>query len=185
MSSSESDDGISRPKHKRKSHRYKSGRGRTTNDLVLRRVPWPHHGVYKGQAPKPAMFDTLSIPEFVSGYLGHATKPNLPSATQAAMLSHLRELMHDASAYPWEGVRNYHGILLGMMEQNELTWADPHLIQELRLPCSYCIPRTGPKRRSLSLFSISVWNMLTQWRSRIWPRLPGVSHLCLVLSSMT
>ena len=79
------------------------------------------------------MFDTLSIPEFVFCYLGHATKPNLPSATQATMLSHLRELMHDASAYPWEGVRNYHGIFLGMMEQNELTWADHPLIQELRL----------------------------------------------------
>ena len=128
-SSSESDDGIPRPK----SHRYKSGRGRTTDDFVVRRVPWPHHGVYKGQACKPAMFDTLSISEFVFGYLGHATKCNLPSATQATMLSHLRELMHDASAYHWEGVCNHHGILLGMMEQNELTWADRPLIQELCL----------------------------------------------------
>ena len=53
------------------------------------------------------------------------------------------------------------------------------------LPCSYCYPRTGPKRTPLALFSISVWNMLTQWRSWIWPQLPGVSHLCLVLSGTT
>ena len=63
----------------------------------------------------------LSILEFVSGYLGHATKHDLPSATQATMLSHLCELMHEASISPWEGVHNYHGILLSMMEQNELT----------------------------------------------------------------
>ena len=53
------------------------------------------------------------------------------------------------------------------------------------LSCSYCIPRAGPKRTPLALFSISSWNMLTQWRSCIWPRLPGVSHLCLVLSGTT
>ena len=51
--------------------------------------------------------------------------------------------------------------------------------------CSYCIPRAGPKRTPLALFSISGWNMLTQWRSCLWPRLPGVSHLCLVLSGTT
>ena len=62
------------------------------------------------------MFDTLPIPEFVLGYL-----------------SHLRELMHDASIYPWEGMCNYHGNLMGMMEQNELTWADRPLIQKLLL----------------------------------------------------
>ena len=132
-SSSDSDAMVPRRKTKRKSHRVKSGRGRTTDDFVARRVPWPHHGVYKGQARKAARYDTLSIPEFVFGYLGHATKHDLPPTTQAAMLAHLRELMHDASIYPWEGVRNYHGILLGMMEQNELTWADRPLIQELRL----------------------------------------------------
>ena len=132
-SSSDSDVMVPRRKTKRKSHRVKSGRGRTTDDFVARRVPWPHHGVYKGQARKAARYDTLSIPEFVFGYLGHATKHDLPPTTQAAMLAHLRELMHDASIYPWEGVRNYHGILLGMMEQNELTWADRPLIQELRL----------------------------------------------------
>ena len=157
-SSAESDDGIPRPKHKRKSHRYKSGRGRTTDDFVVRRVPWSHHGVYKGQARKPAMFDTLFIPEFVFGYLGHTTKPNLPSATQAAMLSHLRELMHDASAYPWEGVRNYHGILLGMMEQNELTWADRPLIQELHLQYARqpSLTHTATRAHPMAVLSLAV-----------------------------
>ena len=39
------------------------------------------------------------------------------------MLSHLRKLMHDGSIYPWKGVRKFHGVLLGMMKQNELTLA--------------------------------------------------------------
>ena len=73
-SSSESDNGIPLPKHKRKSHRYKSGRGRTTDDIVVRRVPWPHHGIYKGQARKPAMFDPPSIPEFVFPLSGARNK---------------------------------------------------------------------------------------------------------------
>ena len=34
--------------------------------------------------------------------------------------------------YPWRNVRNFHGIVLGMMEQGELNWDDTSNIQQLR-----------------------------------------------------
>ena len=125
---SDDNDHVQRP---RKSNRkMKSGRGRTTQDFVVREVPWPHYGVYKGADRTAASFDGLSIAEFVFGYLGQAQRQREP--TRSLMLSHLRELMQDAMSFPWPNVRNYHGVVLGQMEQAELDWSDRSLIQELR-----------------------------------------------------
>ena len=55
--------------------------------------------------------------------------PNYPHtglATATAPSGHQMAIVVSRTVY-------YHGILLGMMEQNELTWADHPLIQELRL----------------------------------------------------
>ena len=40
--------------------------------------------------------------------------------------------MQDAMSFPWPNVLNYHGVVLGQMEQAELDWNDRSLIQELR-----------------------------------------------------
>lgn len=117
----------------RKFSRLKSGRDRTTEDFVVRRVDWPQFGVYKGPHRIPAKYEDLTIQEFVFGYLGHILKDRTSRDTSQAMLSHLRELMLDATMYPWESVRSFHGIVLGMMEQDELSWHDKRTIQELRL----------------------------------------------------
>ena len=130
-SSSDSDD-PSPPRTHSKSHKLKSGRSRTSEDIVIRQVDWPHFNVFKGPSRKAAEYDSLSIAEFVFGYLGNALKPNTSSGDRWAMLRHLRDLMHDATMYPWEGVRNFHGIVLRLMEHDEATWADKALIQELR-----------------------------------------------------
>ena len=45
----------------------KSGRTRTTEDLIVRYVHWPHFRIYKGPSRKPAAYDDLSMPEFVAG----------------------------------------------------------------------------------------------------------------------
>ena len=130
-SSSDSDD-PSPPRTHSKSHKLKSGRSRTSEDIVIRQLDWPHFNVFKGPSRKAAEYDSLSIAEFVFGYLGNALKPNTSSGDRWAMLRHLRDLMHDATMYPWEGVRNFHGIVLRLMEHDEATWADKALIQELR-----------------------------------------------------
>ena len=129
--SSDSDDGIRAHHNKRgKSRKKRSGRGRTTEDFVVRDMPWPHHGVYKGPERRAATFDTLSVQEFVFGYIGNIDAA--PDGDKAPMLQHLRELMHDAMYHPWASVRNYHGVVLGQMEQVVLTWTDRAVIQDLR-----------------------------------------------------
>ena len=129
--SSDSDDGIRAHHNKRgKSRKKRSGRGRTTEDFVVRDMPWPHHGVYKGPERRAATFDTLSVQEFVFGYIGNID--TAPDGDKAPMLQHLRELMHDAMYHPWASVRNYHGVVLGQMEQAVLTWKDRAVIQDLR-----------------------------------------------------
>ena len=119
-SSSDSDD-PSPPRTHSKSHKLKSGRSRTSEDIVIRQVDWPHFNVFKGPSRKAAEYDSLSIAKFVFGYLGNALKPNTSSGDRWAMLRHLRDLMQDATMYPWEGVRNFHGIVLRLMEHDEAT----------------------------------------------------------------
>ena len=129
--SSDSDNGVRKHHTRRgKSRKKRSGRGRTTEDFVVRDMPWPHHGVYKGPERRAATFDTLSVQEFVFGYVGNIDAA--PDKDKAPMLQHLRELMHDAMYHPWASVRNYHGVVLGQMEQAVLTWTDRAVIQDLR-----------------------------------------------------
>ena len=110
----------------------KSGRTRTTEDLIVKYVHWPHFGIYKGPSRKPAAYDDLFMPEFVAGYVNCLLRHNTADNTKDHMLRHLQDLMHDATMYPWRNVRNFHGIVLGMMEQGELTWEDTSTIQQLR-----------------------------------------------------
>ena len=65
---------------------------------------------------------------YVNCLLRHNTADN----NKDHMLRHLQDLMHDATMYPWRNVRNFHGIVLGMMEQGELKWDDTSTIQQLR-----------------------------------------------------
>lgn len=110
--------------------RLKSGRTRTTADTVMRQVPWPHFGIFKGPARKPATYDSLTMAEFVAGYARLVIRAD--AQTQKPMLAHLAELMEDATSFPFPNVRNYHGIVLSLMEQDDLTWSDTESIQKLR-----------------------------------------------------
>ena len=111
----------------------KSGRVRTAADVVENNdIPWPHYSVYKGEEYEAAVFDELTVAEFVYGYLDAMDDPDIDKATKALMAKHLRELMEDASTYPWVNVRNYHGVMLGEMERDRLTWTNMERIQRLR-----------------------------------------------------
>ena len=133
-SSNSSDEDRDKEKHKKKKKgkKNKSGRARTTEDFVVKEVPWPHYGVYKGVARKPADYDSLTIPEFVFGYVDLLRRKSLDSKTRQIMLGHLQDLMEDAISYPWASVRNFHGVLLGEMERDHLSWDDGDAILKLR-----------------------------------------------------
>ena len=119
-SSSDSDDPHPQSTRKSSSKKLKSGRSRTSEDVVKRQVDWPHFSAFKGVARSAAEYDSLTIPEFVYGYLGNLLKSDVSHHTQLSMLKHLRELMHATTMFPWEGVRTYHGIVLRLMEHAEL-----------------------------------------------------------------
>ena len=116
----------------------------------MRQVNWPHFNVFKGAARSAAEYDSLTIPEFVYGYLGNLLKSDVSHPTQLAMLKHLRELMHDATMFPWEGVHNHHGIVLRLREHDEVSWTDKPLIQEL---CAQYARTPGPAISRTSSYS--------------------------------
>ena len=131
LSDSDSDD--DQPLRRKKEKKGKrSGRGKTSDDVVVREVDWPHFYVYRGHSRKPATYENLSIAEFVFGYVSIVLDGQESAATQATMLSHLRELMHDAMDFPWHNVRNFHGVVLNQMELARISWQDGQTIENLR-----------------------------------------------------
>ena len=137
--SSDSSDEASTATSKKKKgkHSRKSGRAKTTEDFIIRDVPWPHYGVYKGAKNKPADYDELSLAEFVYGYVDMLRRnKKLDTKTKGKMLAHLQDLMEDAISYPWSNVRNFHGVMLGEMERDLIDWGDTKAINKLRVKYS-------------------------------------------------
>ncbi len=110
--------GGARPKGKRS-----SGRKRTSCDVVKREVDWPHFHVYRGPGRTAAEYDTLTLAEFTYGYLNIVWDIMITEEQEKnAMLTHLRLLMADTMEYGWSAARNYHGILLQLIEQGRFNW---------------------------------------------------------------
>ena len=125
----------------------KSGRSRTTKDFVVKEVSWPHFGVYQGRERAPATYESLTIQEFVLGYLIQAKKEKSPKHKDIQM-RHLQNLMLDACSYPWQNVRNFHAVLLSEMEQDSLTWDDEDTIACLRRTYSHVAEVTATTNSS-------------------------------------
>jgi len=123
-SDSDTDDDVIKRKGK------KSGKLRTAEHYVKRKIDWPHFHVYKGTDHTAATYDALSVEEFNYGYLLQMQKTR--DETKDYMMNHLIHLMQDSMIYPWPAVRTFHGILLNRMELGEMSWGDTEKIQELR-----------------------------------------------------
>lgn len=110
----------------------KSGRAKTAEDIVVKDIDWPHYHVYRGPKRTGANYHELNIQEFAYGYLCQLIDGGHTEATQTTMLSHMRDMMQDAMEYPWENVRNFHGILMAEMEMDRASWDDTDVIERLR-----------------------------------------------------
>jgi hypothetical protein len=110
----------------------KSGRAKTAKDVAKKAIDWPQYYVYRGAARNTPAFDELKLDEFTAGFLSVLQASKDPQEVKNIQLLHLQKLMTDTQTYPWEVVRNFHGILLQQMEQRRLTWSDSAKIQELR-----------------------------------------------------
>ena len=82
---------------------------------------WPQCHVFRGPDWKSATYDTLSLAEFVFGYV--AVMDRASAADAKHMLAHLKQLMMDCEHFQWEMVRNFHGVFLQQMEKGLITWA--------------------------------------------------------------
>ena len=124
----DSDDG--KQKQQRHCDRgVKSGKLRTAESRIKYDLAWPHFYVHRADN-SAAQYDTLSVCEFVHGYLCLIAES--PATQQAVLQAHLQELMEDSITYKWPVIRGYHAIILNMMETGRLTWSDTAKIQALR-----------------------------------------------------
>ena len=102
----------------------KSGYYRTLTDNQKYEVPWPCDTVYRANG-KRATFDSMSMSEFVQGYL-HIIATSLPlNEDMAAAYDHIAylcDLMADAQHSDWSLVKNSHRQILHMVEQGQITW---------------------------------------------------------------
>ena len=88
-----------RPKH------GVSGKLRTTDNVVVKTLTWPHEVLYMPSA-QPIVYESISTMAFVDGYITVMAK-ELPRIS-AIMLMHLQELIEDGGRYGWPAVRVYH-----------------------------------------------------------------------------
>ena len=128
---SEMGEGPARGKKRRKALR--SGKVRTADSIVVKRINWPHELMYTSGG-KPAVYEQVSMPLFMSGYL--CVLDRVKSGEKQIMLKHLKELMADASTYALEAVQAYHVVLLQQLENGQVDWYDADLKLEFRMPWS-------------------------------------------------
>ena len=68
----------------------------TADSTIVKCITWPHELVYVAGS-QPAVYEELTLPQFVSGYLG--ILDTVKASQKEVMLKHLRELMADAEIY--------------------------------------------------------------------------------------
>ena len=99
----------------------KSGKIRTTDVYVTKRVSWPHEMVTTAHGQPPIYLD-MSLALFTNEYLCVAAAESGP--VREYMLEHLQELMEDVESYGWKVVRNSNAVWLQLLEQGRVVWDD-------------------------------------------------------------
>ena len=139
--SSDSDDEIQAIKSRAtKKNLKKSGKLKTAQHKISRYVDWPHMYVFRRDCNDDGVkYDSLSQMEFMNGYLMLMKNEKEPRV-RSHMYEHLINLTSDASEYPWSVVRNFHSIVLCMMESKRLEWHHTSVIQDLRRQYVWATP---------------------------------------------
>ena len=88
---------------------------------MTRQVTWPHEVVYT-VAGKAAVYDDISMPLFMQGYL--IVMEGKKEAVSAQMASHHKDLVTDSELYGWVKVQAYHVVWRNQLEQCQVSWDD-------------------------------------------------------------
>ncbi len=125
-----------RGKGEGKGKHFKSGRLLTAETRGRLKAPWPHFSIFKGPDLKGAEYDSLSLCEFICGYLTEMEKERcLPNVQD--MTRYLKELMLDLKPRQgeWTTIRALHGVIMTMIQRKTLAWSDHEAISKQKVLC--------------------------------------------------
>ena len=95
---------------------------------------WPDLYVYRLGGNEPT-YDTLSLAEFVAGYLSIMEESTTVCPINTNLLNHisyLRQLMEDSFLSDWHIVRTAHKHVLNAIEHRRFTWSDTEKVMETK-----------------------------------------------------
>ena len=144
---------------------------RTLNDTKLFDVPWPSDTVYRSNGKK-ALYDTMSIPEFVVGYCNIviASLPvNNDTEVAADHVRYLADVTLDVDGGDWELVRNSHRQVLHLIEQRQLKWEDKNARDIFRGKYLQRAERAAGMGKSLKVQGSSDGGKCNATGSKVWP----------------
>ncbi len=101
-----------------------SGRDLTAENCADAIAPWPHHEVWKGINARGAPYDSLTLVDFVYGFMENVHNEKWKKY-RTQMLKYFRDLMEDVKDRPGEcsTIRNWHGIFLTLWERGTIKWS--------------------------------------------------------------
>ena len=124
------EDAAKQPTHRTRGK--KSGAARTVQDSVLKDIDWPHFHIYTPPGTEPMTFLRLSVQEFTYGFMQMIDRPDARFDRQV-MWNLLKDVMEDATEYPWANVLNFFLVVGSNIENDRLRWTDTDEIQKLRI----------------------------------------------------
>ena len=106
----------------------KSGAARMVQDTVVNDIDWPHFHIYTSPGAEAMTFEGLSVQEFTFGFMHMIDQPEACFDRQI-MWDILKNMIEDATEYPWTNVWNFFWVVGSHVENNRLAWTDTVQIQ--------------------------------------------------------
>jgi hypothetical protein len=94
-------------------------------------TPWPQDFVVGHGRRNWLLYDDMDVFQFVQGCIS-IVEQTTDMAVMRLMLAQLRSTMQDASFHGFESARYSYGIILSMLEDGALSWADQFRMSEER-----------------------------------------------------
>ena len=118
----------------------KSKTGFSKHSIRKKLAKWPSDYVYRWSTDEPPTFDSLSVPEFMAGYLSIFEESLPVIAENAPAITHIhyvRHLMDNCPSLGWEAARTAHKHVLLAIEYKRLVWADTEGVYKAKADALY------------------------------------------------
>ena len=112
-------------------HKFKSGRFRTSESSVNNFVRWPHEMVYIGASRKRILYDELTPVQWMLGFL-RCLQEQRDTATSQHMLSHGINVLQDAVDVSFPVAKGAYAVTMHEMEEGRVTWGDTERLERIR-----------------------------------------------------